>query len=454
MAGPDTDHRRSVESEHHVADGEPGAKASSNARPYMLSGVAVVLCVFGGLGAWAALAPLSGAVIAPGVIVVDSNQKTVQHLEGGIVSEIFVRDGDRVAAGDRLVRLDDTRAAANLAILDGQLHVLRARETRLLAERDNKETLAFPNDLLALKDRADILAILEGEQDQRQTRRATLDGEMAIIEERVAQFRDEIGGLESQVAAKIRQIALIDRELDGLRQLYEKGYAPLTRILALEREAERLAGERGEHTAEIARARGGIGEAELEIVQLRKTFREEVVADLRDAQTQIFDLSQRRVAAADDVRRVEVRAPIGGIVMGLGIHTLGGVVSPGQPILSIVPSNDQLVVEAQVAPNDIDKVTIGLTAIVRLSAFNLRTTPELLGDVVTVSPDRYVDEATGHQYYKARVAIRDSELAHLDGLELLPGMPAEVFINTGERKALSYFVKPFADRLARTFRED
>jgi HlyD family type I secretion membrane fusion protein len=430
------------------------AKASSNPRPYILFGFVVVLSVFGGLGAWAALAPLSGAVIAPGVVVVDSNQKTVQHLEGGIVSEILVRDGDWVAQGALLVRLDDTRAAANLAILDGQLHVLRAREARLLAERDLKEALAFPADLLQLKDRADVLEILNGEQDQLEARRATLAGEMAILGERAGQFREEIGGIEIQVEAKTRQMSLIGQELGGLRQLYEKGYAPLTRILALEREAERLRGERGEHKAEIARTKGSIGEAELQIVQLGKTFREEVVAELRDTQTQIFDLSQRRVAAADDVRRVEVRAPIGGIVMGLGVHTLGGVVSPGEPILYIVPSNDTLVIEAQVATSDIDKVAPGLTSVIRLSAFNLRSTPELLGEVATVSPDRFVDEATGHQYYKARVTIDESELAKLDGLALLPGMPAEVFINTGERKALSYFVKPFTDSLARTFRDE
>ncbi len=437
-----------------LAAGDGAPKASSDARPYIFVGFVVVLSVFGGLGAWASLAPLSGAVIAPGTVVVDSNQRTVQHLEGGIVSEILIRDGDRIAKDDLLLRLDDTRAAASLAILDGQLHVLRAREARLLAERDLKETVSFPEGLLGLADDGEVSAILAGERDQFTARQAALDGQVEILKGRVSQFRDEIGGLEAQVGAKVRQIALIGQELKGLRQLHEKGYAPLTRILALEREAERLGGEQGQHKAEIARAKGGIGESELQIVQLRKTFREEVVAELRDTQAEIFDLSQRRVAAADDVRRVEVRAPIGGVVMGLGVHTLGGVISPGQPILYIVPSDDTLVIEAQVAPQDIDKVAPGLASVVRLSAFSIRSTPELLGEVITVSPDRFVDEASGEQFYKARVRIPEDQLAKLNGLALLPGMPAEVFINTGERKALSYFVKPFTDSLTRAFRDD
>ena len=433
--------------------GQP-RRLRSNPLPYILFGLLIVLLMFGGIGTWASLAPLQSAVIAPGVVTVFSKRKTVQHLEGGIVSEILVRDGGQVEEGQLLLRLDDTRARANLAIIKGQLNVYRARKARLEAERDSREAINFPSSLLLQDSDPKIADTLRGEAELFTARRSTLEGEVKILTQRVEQLKEEIKGLKAQRLSKTAQLKFIVEEVQGLRQLYEKGYAPKTRILALQRTAEQLAGERGEHIADIARAKNGIGEAELQKIQVEKTFREQVIAELREVEARVFDLEERYVAAADELRRVEIRAPQAGSVVGLDVHTVGGVISPGQPILDIVPQEDELVIEGQVAPQDIDKVSPGLLAVVRLSAFDLRTTPELTGSVFMASADRLVDPATGEPYYQVGVRIDKAEVRKLGGLSLVPGMPAEVFIATGERTALSYFLKPLTDGLKRALRDE
>lgn len=429
-------------------------RMTANAKPYILFGLVIVFIMFGGLGTWAAIAQLSGAVIAPGVIAGSLKRQTVQHLEGGIVSELLVRDHDTVAAGQLLIRLDNTRARATLGIIDGRLDELRAQVARLRAERDGLKDLVLPATLQERIAEPAVSEIVGGQIELFKARRSALEGETDILTQRVSQLGDQTLGLEAQKTARERQSELIGEELEGLEQLFRQGYAPRTRVLELQRAAERLRGEVGEFASEIARTGTQIGETRLQIIQLQRDSVELAVEQLREARAQIFDLEQRRAAALDELKRLDIFAPKAGAVVGLDVHTLGGVIAPGQPLMDIVPEEDELVVEAQIAPQDIDKIAGGLAAVVRLSAFNLRTTPELNGTVFTVSADRLIDPASGLPYYSVGVYIPDSEMARLDGLSLMPGMPAEVFIMTGERSALSYLVKPLTDSLAHVFREE
>ena len=433
---------------------EHAVSTASNTRPYILLGMAIVLLLFGGLGAWAAIAELSGAVIANGVIAVSSKRQTVQHLEGGIIAELLVRDHEIVEAGQLLIRLDDTRAGVTLGIINGRLDLLSAQAARLMAERNGQPLVDFPAFLTDRAEDPTVVAIMDGQIELFEARRLALEGETEILTQRISQLGDQVRGLEAQQSAKDRQIALITEELAGLDRLFRQGLVPRTRILELQRAAERLRGEVGEHVAEIARTGTQIGETRLQIIQLQRAFGEQAVEELRDVQAQIFDLEQQQAAALDEMRRLDIRAPKAGAVVGLSVHTIGGVVAPGQPLMDIVPEEDELVVEAQVAPEDIDKIAGGLDAFVRLSAFDMRTTPELGGTVFSASADRLMDETTGMPYYLIGVRIPESELERLEGLSLVPGMPAEVFIKTGERTAMSYLVKPLTDSLEHVFRED
>jgi HlyD family type I secretion membrane fusion protein len=441
-----------------IVIGSPGPEevppASTNPRPYILIGLAVVVSIFGGLGTWAAVAPLSGAVIAPGMVTVISNRKTVQHFEGGIVAELFVRDGDAVDRAEPLLRLDDTRARSGLGILDTHLDLLRALEQRLVAERDGREGIEFADALLHRSGDPNIAEIMAGQRQLFEARRVALRGEVDIFVRRAEQLREEIRGLQAQQRARERQMALIEEEFAGQRKLFDDGFASKNRIRELERELERLRGELGENLAGIARAENGIGETQLRIIQLEKDFREEVVSELHEVQGQIFDLEERRVAALDELTRLVVRAPQAGTVVNMRLHTVGGVLAPGDPILDIVPDDDELVVEARVRPDDIDKVSVGGTATVRLTAFDRRSTPRLEGTVIRVSADRMTDRDSGIPYYLVRTRIPESELALLGELRLVPGMPAETFVETGARTMLSYLLKPLGDGMARAFKED
>jgi len=423
-------------------------------RPFVIAGVLIILVLFGGLGTWGAFAELSSAAIAPGVVAVNSNWRTVQHLEGGIVSEILVKDGDHVERGDVLVRLDPTRSQASLEIVTGQLDLARATEARLLAERDGLDDIAFSDDLIQRASNNDEVAtILSGQKLLFQARRSSLGGQAQILRQRIEQLKDQIGGLQVQQSATNRQIELIDDELEGLRALYEEGYVTRSRILALERESERLRGDRGEDLAAIARAETAIGESELQIIQLEKSFQEQVGTELRDVQAEIFDLEQRQVAAADQYSRVEIHAPESGTVLGMRAFTVGGVINPGEPILNIVPDDDPLIIKAHVRPTDIENTSIGQEAEVRFSGLSQRKTPILHGEVVALSPDRLVDQQTGESYYEARVMISQEEIDKLGDVHLVPGMPAEIMILTGERTALAYLLDPIIFGLSRSFRE-
>jgi HlyD family type I secretion membrane fusion protein len=313
--------------------------------------------------------------------------------------------------------------------------------------------MAVPETLAARARDPKVAAILHGQAELFAARKAALDGEVSLLGQRVQQLREQITGIEAQQTAKARQVRLIRGELKDLKALFTKGLVPRPRILSLEREAERLKGERGEHVAEIARARTSISETEIQILQLRKTFREQVVTELRELETEKFDLTERKVVARDELRRVDIRAPQSGRVVGLAVHTIGAVIGPGETLTDIVPDGDELVVEARVAPEEVDKVSHGLAAVVTLSAFERNTTPELAGEVVTISADRLVDQATNMPYYAVRIRIPVTEMAKLGDLKLRAGMPAECFIQTGARTALSYLMKPFNDAARRVLRD-
>lgn len=429
-------------------------KASTNVDFWIYVGVGVIFLTFGVFGTWAALASLTSAALAPGVIAVDSNWRTVQHLEGGIVAEILVREGDFVKEGQVLLRLDPTRSDASLSILDSQLVLARATEARLIAERDGADLIDFPDDLIDRMEDQEVATVVAGQDLLFRARRDSLEGQTSILNERIEQLKQQIEGLQVQQQARQAQTDLIDKELEGLQQLFEEGYASQQRILALQRDAERLRGERGENLASIASARSQIGETELQILQLDKNFREEVVNELRNVQSQVFDLEERRTAAADERRRIDIVAPVSGQVLGLAAYTVGGVIKPGEDILNIVPENDQLVIQCRVTPDDRERVSVGQSAQVRLTGLSRRSTPVLLGEVVTISGDRLTDRQSGEPYYDARVIIPEEQLALIeDSAELVPGMPADVMIETGERSALGYILSPLTDSLDRAFKE-
>jgi HlyD family secretion protein len=422
-------------------------------RRHALAGCLTVMLLVGGVGGWAATTQLSGAVIAPGVVVVDSNVKKVQHPTGGIVGELLVRDGSRMQAGDVLIRLDDTLTRANLAIVVKSLDELAARQARLEAERDDAESVSVPEELILRVDNTDVARVIAAEEKLFQFRKLARLGQKAQLTERIAQLREEIGSLAGQASAKGREIDLIGRELDAARELWAKNLMPISRLTALEREAVRLEGERNQLLAAAAQAKGKSTETELQIIQVDQDLRSEVSRELREIQSKTGEFVERKVAAQDQLKRIEVRAPQDGVVHQLTVHTLGGVVSPGEPIMLIVPEADELTIEARIAPQEIDQVQLGQPAVVRFAAFNQRTTPEINGIVTRLSADVAQDQRTGLSYYTARIGMPSAEISRLNGLKLVPGMPVEAFMRTEDRTVISYLIKPLQDQIAKVFRE-
>ncbi len=421
---------------------------------YLVAGLATCLLLVGGVGGLAAVTKMSGAVIASGRLVVDSNVKKVQHPTGGVVGEIRVRDGDLVKAGDILVRLDETTTRANLAIVSKSLDEFYARLARLEAERDGKNTVSFPDVLTSRQGEVAVAASMTGEQSLFDFRYQARSGQRSQLRERIAQLSEETAGLTEQRQAKRREIELIKVELAGVRDLWNRKLVSINRMTALERDAVRLEGEHGQLTAGIAQVKGKAAEIELQIIQIDQDLRSEVATELREVQGRIAEFVERKVAAEDQLKRIDLRSPQDGVVLQLAVHTVGGVITPGEQVMQIVPVTDELTVEAHIAPQDIDQVTAGQNAILRLSAFNQQTTPELTGTLSRVSADLTTDERTGMAYYVARVKLPKAEVAKLHGLALTPGMPAEVFFPTGDRTMLSYLVKPLSDQIQKAFREE
>ena len=424
-----------------------------DARRFILAGLFVVFVLFGGLAAWSVTARIDGAVIAPGTITVETSRKAVQHLDGGVIGEILVREGDAVEAGQVLLRLDDTLERADLAIVTDQIHELTARRARLRAEIDGRETVVFDTELLALDGDPKVRGILDGQAELFEAGRAARDGQQRIFVQRIASFSGQIDGLTEQSAARSEQIDLARQELAGVERLHRNGHAPLTRVLELKRLINQIEARRAEHATDIARATNAIGEIGLQRIQVEQDFRERVTEELRDVQARIQGLTERRVAAQLRLARVEITAPQSGTVLALRAHTIGGVVQPGETLMEIVPADDALILQAQVLPQDVDKVRAGQGTRIRLSAFDQQTTPEILGTLEGVSADQLEDPRGDAPYFVARIRIEESELARLGDLELVPGMPAEVFIQTGERLAISYLLKPLLESVSRAFKD-
>lgn len=382
---------------------------------------------------------LSGAVVASGQMVVDTSVKKIQHPTGGVVGAILARDGQRVAAGETLVRLDDTQTKANLAVVTKELDELAARRAREEAERDGLEVVRFPEDLVARASDPEVKRLLDGELTLFMNRKSARENQKAALQE-------QIGGLEVQRASRVSQIEWIQKELAGVRDLWEKNLAPYSKLTALEREAARLEGERGQLISSIAETR-------LKIAQIDQDLRSETGKDLAEIRAKTGELVEKKVAAEDQMRRIEIKAPLDGIIHQSQAHTVGGVVSPGEILMQVVPEHDALTVEIKLAPQDVDQVHLGQTAVIKFPSFNQRTTPELNGEISLVSADVAQDQKTGATYYVARIAVPEQEIERLDGQKLVPGMPVEAFVQTGERTVMSYLTKPLRDQIARAFRE-
>jgi HlyD family secretion protein len=427
--------------------------ARRSIRLHLIVGLAVVAVLAGGLGGWASMQEISGALIAPGQIVVESNVKKVQHPTGGVVGELLAHDGTVVKAGDIVVRLDDTVTRANLAIVTKNLDAAMARAARLEAEQRGLDKLKFPPQLMNRASDPDVANVMASETKLFDVRVNGRAGQKAQLHERIAQLKEEIDGLTAQETAKNQETALVEKELTGVRQLYDQHLVQISRLTTLERDAARLNGERAQYVASRAQAKGKITETELQIIQVDKDMVSEVSKDLRETNDKIGELIERKVTAEDQLRRVDIRAPQNGVVEQSTVHTVGGVINAGDAIMLIVPQTDDLQVEAKVNPQDIDKLQVGQKTLLRLSAFNQRTTPELNGIVSRVSPDVTTDQRSGQSYYTIRVSMPPEEIARLGDAKLIPGMPAEAFVQTGDRTMFSYLMKPLNDQLMRAFRE-
>jgi epimerase transport system membrane fusion protein len=421
-------------------------------RPVRRIGYLMLLVTFGLFGGWAALAPLDSSALAPGVVTVKSYRKTVQHLEGGIVRELRVHDGDLVKAGDVLLVLDNTQARSEVETTRSQLIAALQLQARLEAERDGQpEPVAVP----AL-DPTDprVQEARDSEARIFQTRRTSLLGEIGLQEKTIGQIEEQIRGLKAIIASKQMLAASYQEEIVDLRALLAEGYVDKQRLREQERSLSRLQTEVAESQSGIAQARVNIDEARLKILQLKKAFASEVAGLLGDARTKVYELRERLATLQDRDQRTDILAPESGMVMGMTVHTLGAVVSPGTALLDIVPANEELIVEAQVSPMDIDRIALGKLADIRFSAFKSSTTPVIEGRLVQISADRLINKDTGTAYYLARVALTDKGRQTLGNLTLVPGMPVEVLVNTGARTLLQYLMQPASNVFARSLIED
>ena len=417
------------------------------------TGLRALLVVGGLAGGWMALVPLSGAVVVPGNLVVQSNVKTIQHPTGGVVAQIPVHNGMRVNAGDLLLRLDATQAQASLQVVSKQLDEVRAKIARLVAERDALPRPAIPPEMSARMDDPNVKTLLASEASLFRARVTARESQKELLTSKVSQLGEEIVGLEAQVASKAKQLDLITGELTGVQELFDKRLVPLARLTALQRESARIEGERGQLISTIAETKTKVDEAKLQTVRLDQDVRTEVVKDLGEAQGKEAELSERSVAARDVLDRIEMRAPTSGVIHQLNAHTIGGVIRAGDAVMEVVPDSDDLQIEARLQPNDIDQVRKGQQAFVRFSAFNQRVTPQLIGQVSYVSPDTTRDQQTSMSYFTVRIMLPEEERRRLAGLQLSSGMPAEVFMQTGSRTMLSYLFKPILDQFQRAFVE-
>ncbi|WP_286953256.1 MULTISPECIES: HlyD family type I secretion periplasmic adaptor subunit [unclassified Pseudomonas] len=415
-------------------------------------GLAIVIVTFGIFGTWAAVAPLSNAVHGSGVVTVQNYRKTVQHLEGGIVKELLARDGDMVKQGDPLIVLDESQLSAEYESTRNQLIVARYKEARLRAERDGLQ--AIPPVTMDGTDSDRAMEALAGEQQVFRARHDSLQGEISVNRERIEQMKQQIVGLNDMVRTKRNLEKSYTGEIKQLKELLAEGFVDNQRLLEQERKLDMLKTEVADHESTITKTRLQIGETELQIVQLNKKFDSDVAKELSDVQAQVFDLQEKEAALRDRLSRVVIRAPESGMVLGMKVHTIGGVVSAATPLLDIVPASSELVIEAKVATKDIDRLELGKTADIRFTAFNQATTPVIEGTLTRISADSLTEERTGDQYYLVRVNVSEDGMKKLGTRKLQPGMPAEVLINAGDRTMLQYLLKPARNMFAESLIEE
>ncbi|SES28758.1 HlyD family secretion protein [Tranquillimonas rosea] len=426
-----------------------------SAMRYTVFGLLALVVLVGGFGTWAATSQISGAVIAPGQIVVERNRQIVQHPDGGVVDEILVDEGDEVEAGEVLIRLDPTLLRSELSTVENQFFEVLARAGRLEAEREGADEIEFdPRLAEAAENVPSIAELIEGQTRLFEARQASREREIEQLGQRRQQIVSQINGIESQQESLEDQLDLIDAELSDQQSLLDRGLAQSSRVLSLRREAARLGGEVGELTASAAEARERATEIEIEILKLDTSQREEAITTLRDLEARLFELSERRSSLKEQLARMEITAPVSGIVYDMQIFAERSVIQAAEPVLYLVPQDRPLVITAQVPPIHIDQVYVGQEVTLRFSALDARTTPELFGDVMQVSADAFVDENSGEAYYRAEIILRDDQTERLpEGATLIPGMPVETFIRTEDRTPLAYLVKPFTDYFAKAFRE-
>jgi epimerase transport system membrane fusion protein len=431
----------------------PDVSLVTNDAPIRAIGMAVLLGTVGILGTWSYLAPIDSAASASGFVTVKSHSKTVQHLDGGIVKELIAKDGDIVSEGDILLTLDGSEIKAQLEILRGQQITFAAQVARLTAERDRLGLVNYPKEVQNLSD----ARVVEAQQSENQifnARKNAHEGEVSVLNQRISQLNSRIQGLQGQKTSKQELKASYTEEAKDLRELLAEGFADKQRLRDLERSLSASTGEIASLSSEIASSEMQIGETRLQILQIQKQFQEEVANKLSEVQAQLYDINQRLTATVDKVNRIQIKAPSAGRVMGLSIHNVGGVITPGRPILDIVPQGEELIIDARVSPMDIDRVHVGLVAEVRFSAFKQALTPKMMGKLTILSADKLTDERTGAPYYSAKIELTPDSYVKLGNMELLPGMPADVLINTGERTVFEYLMQPITNAFARAFIED
>ena len=432
---------------------EPDLSRAPSARAPLIVGVLALLILVGGFGGWSALTTIAGAVIAPGQVEVEQNRQVVQHLDGGIVDSIQVKEGDVVAAGDILIRLDPTSIASELAIVEGQLFEYMARVGRVTAERDGDDGIAFHPLLQEHAQRPEVAELMDGQRNLFEARRTSLAREAEQLRERRQQFAAQVAGIEAQREALTLQLDLISQELADQQSLLDRGLTQQARVLSLRREEARLSGIIGELAANRAQAEGRITEIEIELIKLETNRREEAITRLRDLQTNQLQLLEQRRSLVERMNRLDIRAPVGGVVYGLAVTTPRAVIRPAEPVLYLVPQDRPLVIAAQIDPIDVDQVYVGQEVVLRFSALDVRLTPELFGTVQKISADAFSDPNTGMSYYRAEIALKEGEAAKVGDQPIIPGMPVESYIRTDDRTPIAYLVKPFTDYFNKALRE-
>ncbi len=420
----------------------------------LLLGYLALALLFGGIGLWSVKTNIAGAIVASGLIEVEVNRQVVQHPDGGVIGEILVDDGDLVEAGEVLMRFDDTLRRSELSVVDGQLAEIFARKARLKAERDEDEEVDFGELAVRATSDPEVETLIEGQRDLFLARRNTVASEKELLTERKAQISEQIIGSEAQMTALNRQLELVESELRDEQELLDKGLSQASTVRSLQREAARLEGSLGDLMATIAESRGRIAEIEIEVLRLQTKLREEAITELRDLEFREIELREKKNALEETLMRMDIRAPVSGVVFGNQFHAIRSVVTAAEPIMYIVPQDSTLVISTRIPTVHIDQVHLGQEASLQFQSFDLRTTPVIFGTVTNVSADAFVDDVTGESFYRAEIIPQENEMAKLDGLEIVPGMPVTAFLKTADRTPLQYLTKPLTDYFTRAFRED